>query len=284
MAGITEVKAGNYTVRGISVAGVYTCLQIPELGVVLDAGIPLRAFAGGDNFFLSHGHADHLGGLIGMLGIRGMMNKPELPRLFMPKAIQADLNQALAHITKIQRYDLSVQGVGVEAGDEHVVAGSLLVRAFQTHHPVPSVGYQFFRRAKKLKAEFLHLEGAEIGRRRKAGEALFDDEEQLEVAYATDTLLRVLDTSPSILRSKVLILECSFLDERKDLAASQAGCHIHLDELLERAGEFQNEHLVLMHFSQIYKPAETHAILKRRLPQQLWERTRVFAPEHGSWF
>jgi len=174
--------------------------------------------------------------------------------------------------------------VGVEAGDAHVVAGSLLVRAFQTHRPVPSVGYQFFRRAKKLKAELLHLEGAEIGRRRKAGEALFDDEEQLEVAYATDTLLRVIDTSPSILRSKVLILECSFLDERKDLAASQAGCHIHLDELLERAGEFQNEHLVLMHFSQIYKPAETHAILKRRLPQQLWERTRVFAPEHGSWF
>lgn len=283
MAGLLELKAGNYTIRGISVGGVYTSLQVPELDAVFDAGIPLRHFAGTDNVFLSHGHADHLGGLVGLLGIRGMMSKAK-PRVFMPRAVQEHLNEALAHMTKIQRYDLSVDGVGVEDGDEHALKADLRVRAFKTHHPVPSVGYQFFRRVNKLRPEFRQLEGAEIGRRRRAGEQLFDQQEHLELAYATDTLLRVIDTHPSLLRTRVLILECSFLDERKALSASRAGCHIHLDELLERADEFQNEHLVLMHFSQIYRPQEVHEILERRLPRELWERTHVFAPRRGSFF
>ncbi|MCA9643579.1 MAG: MBL fold metallo-hydrolase, partial [Myxococcales bacterium] len=92
------------------------------------------------------------------------------------------------------------------------------------------------------------------------------------------------DTHPSLLETRVLIMECSFLDERKELSASRAGCHIHLDELLERAGEFNNEHLVLMHFSQIYRPEEVHQILERRLPKSLWERTHVFAPRRGGFF
>lgn len=283
MTGVLEVKAGNYTVRGISVGGVYTSLQVPELDAVFDVGITLRSFAGTDNIFLSHGHADHLGGLVGLLGIRGMMNKAK-PRLFMPRPVREHLDQALSHMTQIQRYDLSVEGVGVEDGDEHALKADLRVRAFKTHHPVPSVGYQFFRRVNKLRPEFKQLDGAEIGRRRKAGEQLFDQVEHLELAYATDTLIRVIDTHPSLLETRVLILECSFLDERKELSASRAGCHIHLDELLERADDFKNEHLVLMHFSQIYKPEEVHEILERRLPKHLWERTVVFAPRRGSFF
>ena len=88
---------------------------------------------------------------------------------------------------------------------------------------------------------------------------------------------------PSLLDTRVLILECSFLDDRKGLAASQAGGHIHLDELLERADTFRNEALVLMHFSQIYSPAEVHRTLQRRCPRALWERIVVFAPSRGPW-
>ncbi|HEY6878315.1 MAG TPA: hypothetical protein VI299_09855, partial [Polyangiales bacterium] len=86
-----------------------------------------------------------------------------------------------------------------------------------------------------------------------------------------------------LLRTRVLILECSFLDERKAVSASRSGGHVHLDELLEKASAFQNEALVLMHFSQMYSPAEVHAILKRRCPPELWERIVVMAPSSGHW-
>jgi len=277
------LKVGPYTVRGISVGGVYTTVQVPELSLLLDVGIPLRAFCAADRIFLSHGHVDHVGGLPGLLGVRGMMQKQAPPEVFMPVEIVADVLTALAALTRLQRYELAIKPVGMAPGDEHHLGNNLYVRAFRTHHPVPSLGYQFIRKVSKLKPAYLTLPGAEIGARKARGEDLFDKAEHLELAYATDTLVRVLDTNPSMLKSRILILECTFLDERKALAESRAGCHIHLDELIEVADRFENEHLVLMHISQIYTPSEAREIVFKRVPPHLGARISMLAPRRGSW-
>ncbi|MEO0322864.1 MAG: MBL fold metallo-hydrolase [Myxococcota bacterium] len=280
---LLDVSAGPYTVRGVSLGGVYTSLQVPQLGALFDVGIPIRAFAGTDRIFLSHGHGDHVGALFGLLGIRGLLHRKEAPKVFLPEGIRDSISEALRAMERLQRHGLPVELVPMKAGDEHKLRPDLWVRAFRTHHPVPSLGYLFFDRVAKLKAEYGQLPGPEIGRRKAAGEDLFDRHERLELAYATDTLVRVLDTAPDIARARVLILECTFLDGRKSLEASRAGCHIHLDELLEVAPRLDNEHVVLMHFSQIYTPREVHAILADRLPPELAERVVVFAPRSGPW-
>jgi ribonuclease Z len=279
---LTSVRAGPYTVRGISVGGVYTSLQVPELSIVLDAGITLRAFCGADTLFLSHGHIDHVGGLFGLLGVRGMMSKPAPLRVYLPREVSDELCNALISVSRLQRYELAIEPVPLSPGDELCIANNLWVRAFRTHHPVPSLGYQFYRRVRKLKDMYKGLPGPEIARLKQQQE-LFDEVEHLELCYATDTLIRVLDTNPSMLESRVLIMECTFYDERKSLADSRAGCHIHLDELLEMADRFRNEHLVLMHTSQIYSPADAREILKRRCPPALHERITLFAPKRGGW-
>jgi ribonuclease Z len=283
-ASYASVQAGPYTVRGISVGGVYTTLQVPELSLLLDVGLPLRAFCAADQIFLSHGHVDHLGGLTGLLGVRGMMHKAKPARLFLPAEIEPDLRAMLEAASRMQRYPLDVDTVPMRPGDEQRVANNLWVRAFRTHHPVPSLGYQFFRRVQKLKPEYLELTGPDIAARKQRGEDLFVESERLELCYATDTLARVLETNPSMLTSRVLILECTFYDERKSLADTHAGCHIHLDELVARADRFENEHLVLMHTSQIYSPREAREILARRLPESLLRRLSLLAPTRGPWF
>jgi ribonuclease Z len=185
--------------------------------------------------------------------------------------------------SRMQRYPLDVALAPMRPGDTLHIANNLWVRAFRTHHPVPSLGYQFFRRVDKLKPEFRGLVGAEIARRKQAGEELFVTQDRLELAYATDTLIRVLDTNPSMLESRVLVLECTFYDERKSLADSRAGCHIHLDELVEVVDRFQNEHIVLMHTSQIYAPQEAREILQRRCPPHFTRRVQQLLPARGRW-
>lgn len=279
---LTTVKAGPYTISGVSIAGLHTSLYVRELGALFDVGMALRSQAGAAHVFLSHGHADHTGALVTLLGMRGLLRMPP-PPVYLPVEIADSTEQALALLSKNQRHEFALEVQPMQPGDERPLRPDLLVRAFRTHHTGPSLGYQFFNRVQKLRREFSGLSGAEIAARRKRGDDLFELEERLELAYATDTLIRVIDTTPSLLETRVLILECSFLDERKSVAASQAGGHIHLDELIERAEAFRNEAIVLMHFSQMYSPVEVHRTLARRCPPALRERVVVFAPSKGPW-
>jgi ribonuclease Z len=279
---LTQVTAGRYTVRGVSVGGVYTALNVPELDVAFDVGLAPRSFAGVKTLMLSHGHVDHAGALPTLLGIRALHGHPTPLRVVMPAEIVDDVQATLTAMTALQRYPLAIHAIGLNHGDEVALRPDLLVRAFRTFHPVPSLGYQLVRRVKKLKPEHRGMAGPEIANRRAAGEDLFDTFDHLELAYATDTLIQVVDHSPEVLASSVLIMECTFLDERKAIADARAGCHIHLDEVIERAEKFANQHVVLMHFSQLYRPDEIAGILDRRLPPELRKRVTPFVPAGTS--
>ncbi len=280
---LTTVTAGPYTVRGVSVGGVYTSIQVPELGVLFDAGISPRSFGAIDTILLSHGHADHVGALPALLGIRALHGKTRPPRVVMPAEIVADLTTALAALTRLQRWPLDIDAIGMNPGDEVALRPDLHVRCVRTFHPVPSLAYLLVRRVAKLKPELHGLSGQDIAARRRAGEDINVFEERVEVAYATDTLISVLDHSPELLRARVLIMECTFLDERKSLEAARAGCHIHLDEIIERAEKFENEHIVLMHVSQLYRTDEVAEILDRKVPPELRKRIIPFVPAEGHW-
>jgi ribonuclease Z len=281
---LTEVQAGPYTIRGISIGGVYTSLQVPELGVVLDAGVPLRSFATTDHLFLSHGHSDHASALGALLGIRGLVGKHSPAQVFLPAEIESAVQEALAALCRLHRSAISVETIPMLPGDTRKVYRDIWVRAFRTHHAGPSLGYQFIRRVTKLKPEYQGLPGEEIGRLRREGAGIFDELDRLELAYATDTLSKVLETAPSILESRVLILECTYLDQSRTVEETQERLHTHLDEIIARADLFQNEALVLMHFSQMYGPEQVHELIRQRVPPALRERIRVFAPDSGRWF
>lgn len=280
---LTTVTAGPHTVRGISVGGIYTSLAVPELGVLFDAGASPRSTGAIDTILLSHGHADHVGALPALLGIRGLSGKTRPPRVVMPAEIVDDLMSVLATMSRLQRFPLEIEPIGLRPGDEVTLRGDLRVRAVRTFHPVPSLAYLLVRRVSKLKPALLGLTGPQIAARRRAGEDVTDYEDRAELAYATDTLISVFEHAPELLSAGTLIMECTFLDDRKSLAAARAGCHIHLDEVVERVELFTNPNIVMMHFSQLYRPDEVAGILDARLPPALRARVVPFVPAGSSW-
>ncbi|HTE54944.1 MAG TPA: MBL fold metallo-hydrolase [Kofleriaceae bacterium] len=280
---LTQLHTQGFTLRGVSLGGIYTSLHVPELDSLFDVGWPLRTAATARYLFLSHGHVDHVGGLSSLLGMRALFGYPRLLRLYLPAELAPAIAEVLAATSRLQRHELAVDMVPMQPGEEVALRGDLVVRAFRTYHPVPSLGYLIVRRVAKLRADLRGLDGRAIAERRRRGEVVSESVDRLELAYATDTLAVVLDREPSILESRVLVLECTFLDGKKPIADARAGCHIHLDELIERADRFRNEAVVLMHFSQLYRPGEVREILARRLPPSLRDRVVVFAPAGPDW-
>lgn len=280
---MTTVTAGPFTIRGVSVGGVYTSLAVPELGVLFDAGIPARSLASIDTILLSHGHVDHIGALPALLGIRALHGKSKPPRVVMPAEIVGDLTEALAVLSKLQRWPLVIEAIGMNPNDERELRGDLRIRAIRTFHPVPSLGYVLSRRVSKLLPQFKALPGAEIAARRRAGEVMVEYRDRSELAYATDTLITAFDHAPDLYRARVLVMECTFLDDRKSLTAARSGCHIHLDEVIERADAFHNEVIVMMHCSQLYHPGEVAHILDQRVPAGLRAKLIPFVPANDRW-
>lgn len=278
-----RLKVGPYSLRGTSLGGIHTAIQVEELGLLFDVGYFSRGFLSADTIFISHGHADHLGALGTLLGARGLYGKLP-PKIFFPAAIEGPFFETIHAFQKLQRYDLSIDAVPMEPGDEIQLQGDLWVRAFRTFHSIPSLGFELFRRVQKLKAEYQGLQGHEIRQlREERGAALFEEVDRSEIAYATDTLARVLDHEPRILKSRVLILECTFLDARKPPSEAHKGGHIHIEDLLIYAHRLENEHLVLMHFSQAHSPEAIRELVSKRLPQDLLERTSLFLPQGRHW-
>lgn len=280
---LTQVRAGDYTIRGISVGGIYTSLQVRELDVVLDIGLAPRSFAGTKALFLTHGHADHTGALTTLVGARMLTCGNRKLKIYLPAPIADTVRSILDLVSTLQRKEVNAELIPMEPGDEAGLHSDLHVRAFRTYHSVVSLGYMFFRRVNKLKPAFSGLDGQEIHRRKEAGEALFDAADHMELAYATDTLPKILDAEPALFDVKTLILECTFLDANKPADKAHASCHIHLDDLLPLADRFNNQALVLMHFSQTYRPDEVREILSRRCPAALLRRLVVFAPDRRAW-
>ena len=67
-------------------------------------------------------------------------------------------------------------------------------------------------------------------------------------------------------------------------AAARMGCHIHMDELLPHIPRFQNDAVVLMHFSQLYRPDEVRDVFAARCPPEQRDRFQLLLPTGNEWW
>src|SRR2546421_148301 len=131
---------GSIHLIGYSVAGEESVIQIPELDVCFDIG---RApyFALTSNIIcISHGHMDHLAGIAYYLSQRHFQGmKPGT--ILLPADIARFVDEMLRAWRNIERQRTPYTLVSMEPGKTYEVRRDFVIRALETHHGGPSVGY-----------------------------------------------------------------------------------------------------------------------------------------------
>jgi len=250
------------TIEGYSRAAVQSYWRIPELKLGFDLGGSPWSFMGTQAYFVTHSHLDHLAAIPVYVARRRMM-KMDPPTIYLPE-------ESVDNVRKMLHAWQRLEGAEVELSREHVVT------AFATKHTVPSLGYVVWDRRKKLKPEYQGLSGDEIRDLRFSGQDVSHEVRVPIVCYTGDTAPAGLDGYPPVYESQILITELTFFRPEHRKEKIHKFGHTHLDDIIERAEKFQNELIIMTHFSTRYHERQIRAAVERRLPAGLVDRVHLW--------
>lgn len=267
-----QTSWGELTVAAGSRAGEASVVLLPQIRLAFDAGRPLRALVPMHHVVISHGHADHLAGLLAWAAQRQLNGIPA-GTVYAPASIASDLAELLAIAARLEGgapYDVAVRPVG--DGDTETIHPDFRLRFFSTSHWVDTVGSVLEWRRDRILDHLAGLPGEEIRRRRERGESITHEVVTPLVAYAADSGPEVWERHPWLADIEVLVLECTFIAPEERDRARRFG-HTHLEDIVAAAPRLHNRHVILTHLSRRHRlgPGERtiRAALDGRLSGEL---------------
>ena len=273
--GRVRIEAAGLEIEGVSIAGHESFYKVPAFHSLLEFGRAPEDVVAYSTICLSHGHLDHAAGLAHHASRRRLARLPAA-RIFAPEEAVPDLEAWLAISQRLENVEYGVHLTPAVPGRSVLLRNDLSLRFLPGRHRIPTVGYLFSEVRRKLAEEFVGLGGEEIAALRAGGQDVTRREEIPLLAYPGDCGVEIFEAVPELFRAKVLLIECSFVgDDDRERARKYA--HLHLEDIAERAELFQNEAIVLTHFSMRYRPAEIVEALKA-LPPDLRDRVVPFLP------
>lgn len=273
----TPIELSGWTIEGVSVAGQETCILLPKLRVAFDIGRCPQRSVSHEHLFISHGHLDHIGGIPFHVATRALIGQTPSKIYGAPQCCDAARAMLDIH-SQLEGETLEAEIRPLEVGGEVPLLNQHLVRPFRTVHVVPSQGYLVYSRKNKLRPEFHGASQQDIVAAKRSGTRITDTIETPEVAFTGDTSIDfvTLPGNDDVFRARLLIIECTFLDDAVDRAGARARGHMHVDDLAEHADKLQNEAILLIHFSARHKPQEVLDALDSRLPPALRSKCYPF--------
>jgi ribonuclease Z len=261
-----------YRVQGYSIAGEETVVQIPELDVCFDIGRAPRHALTSPYVALSHGHMDHVAGLAYYFSQRyfqGMGTGTVICHPSLAKPIQT----LMGAWADVEAQHTPHQIIPLEPEAEHEIKNNFYLRAFETVHTVPSLGYSIVEKRSKLREELVGLPQSKLVELKNAGQEITYTREVPQVTFMGDTAPGSHFERPEVVDAKILITECTFL-EGGHRERAQIGKHLHLADLQDLMPKLNCEAIVITHLSRrTHLRAAREALETRLTPEQ---QERVF--------
>ena len=263
-----ELNLAGMPVGGHSVGGFETWIHLPAMGVSFDIGRGCDDSLACDTILFTHSHIDHLGGIATHAAARALRGMRPPTYVLPPHAIP-HVEKLLDAWRALDGGDLPCTLVPLAVGEEFEIKNRYVARPYHAIHRGLAHGYVISEFRQKLRACHHGKPGHEIKQLRDSGAEIYDRTEVPVVAFTGDSCIDVIDREESLRKARLLIMEVTFLDERVTVASSREKGHIHLDEVIERAELFENEAILMTHFSTRYNKASIQEVLDERLPDSL---------------
>jgi ribonuclease Z len=270
-----ELLLSGLRLQGIAEGGVETNLRVPELKLMFDFGMCPPQALGFRRALVSHGHADHLGGIHYYISQRGMMKLPPAV-IHLPAEIAGPVEAMLQTWSKIEGFDYHYELRPAEPGVRYEVGRKLTATAIRTHHRVPSLAWVIERTTRRLLDEYRGLSGDEIADLRERGETITHEVVTPILCVSGDTTIDAFLNNELMRRCKVLVHECTAWDQQRDVESTRAYGHTHVDELIEHAEKFEGEALVLVHRSLRHSRRFAERVVRERFPASMRDKVFVF--------
>lgn len=270
---LSKIPLGDLDILGYSVAGEETVIAVPQLDVCFDIGKAPDQFMSVSHVLLTHGHMDHSAGFAYYLSQRNFCGMAP-GTILAPAGLIRTMQEILDAWGRLDGNRIPARLVGVQAGDEYAIKPNLFARAFPTRHTAGSVGFCVLEKRKKLKSEYAGLTGPQIVELKKQGVAIDNPIEIPIVSYFGDTSYVDFAQLDYIVKSRILIAECTFY-EGEHVGRASAGRHMHVREFADLVGRLQNEHIIISHLTQRTPMGEVRKMLKKHLPREIHDRVII---------
>lgn len=279
------IKLNNFTIRGRSIGGCETCILIDELGVAFDAGYQADKLENMSNLFISHGHLDHIGCLQFCNAKRKLHHINNPWQIVMPKCYIEPYKILVTAASSMQRGGVTKPSQSSNMQElmasEDCIKQPLINKqnfyctSYQMKHKITSYGYIVYEKRSKLKSEYSKLSSSEIKQLRENNVEITYELSIPTIAFTGDTTIEPILEHNDFLNAKILIMECTHFLDSSVIDAQQHG-HVHFQQFLDHIDRFNNEWIILCHFSQKYRAFKDIEQYIKLIPEHMLRKIIFF--------
>ncbi|MEA2163850.1 MAG: ribonuclease [Thermoanaerobaculia bacterium] len=265
-------------IEGRSRAGHETWFRVRELNAAFDIGRCPDTLISIPHVFVTHAHLDHAVGIPFYAGQRQLLGMAG-GHVYVPSDAAEGMREILTIYGRITGAPYTeIEVIGLSPGDIVRLAKNHEVRVHRATHRVAANAYEVIDVRHRLKDEFANRDEREIISLRNAGTEITEEWRRSIFFYTGDTDRRILEENEAMFKAEVLMMECSFVMSGHEERAAKYR-HIHFDDIASFADRFENETIILTHFSRRYSRSEIRDEIRRRCPAVLRDRIRLALPD-----